>query len=146
MRKPAAQGFTLVELVIVMAIIGILAGFVLANVMPQRDKAARTRALADIKEMETALNIYYADNGFYPSTQQGLQALITQPNTPPIPQNWQGPYLSNRKSAPIDPWDNEYVYISPGEENPTTFDLFSYGYDGRAGGSGKDADVVPWEE
>jgi general secretion pathway protein G len=141
-----SNGFTLVELIIVMAIIGILAGVVLVNVGSQRDKATRARAIADIKEMDTALEIYHADNGFYPTTQQGLQALLSEPNSPPIPRNWQGPYLRNRKTVPLDPWGNEYVYISPGDYNPTSFDLFSYGKDGRSGGSGNEADVVPWED
>ena len=141
-----SKGFTLVELIIVMAIIGILAGVVLVNVGSQREKATRARAIADIKEMDTALEIYHADNGFYPTTQQGLQSLLSEPNSPPIPRNWQGPYLRNRKTVPLDPWGNEYVYISPGDYNPTSFDLFSYGNDGRSGGSGNEADVVPWEE
>ncbi len=147
MKKDRSRaGFTLVELIIVMAIIGILAGVVLVNVGPQREKARRTRAIADIKEMDTMLEIYHADNGDYPTSQQGLQALITEPSTPPVPGNWQGPYMKNRRQPPLDPWGNEYVYVSPGQQNPDTFDLYSYGADGRSGGSGKDEDVVPWEE
>ncbi len=119
---------------------------VLVNVGPQREKARRTRAIADIKEMDTMLEIYHADNGDYPTSQQGLQALITEPSTPPVPGNWQGPYMKNRRQPPLDPWGNEYVYVSPGQQNPDTFDLYSYGADGRSGGSGKDEDVVPWEE
>jgi len=145
-KRTSRGGFTLVELIIVMAIIGILAGVVLVNVGPQREKANRTRAIADIKEMDSALEIYHADSGVYPSAQQGLQALFTQPNTPPVPRNWQGPYIKNRTRPPLDPWGNEYLYLSPGEHNPTSFDLYSYGADGRPGGTGKDADVVPWEE
>jgi len=139
-------GFTLIELIIVMVIIGILAGVVVMNVGPRVEHAKRTRALAELKEMDTMLEAYHADSGLYPTTQQGLQALITQPTTPPLPRNWQGPYMKNRRRPPLDPWGNEYVYISPGNENPTSFDLYSYGADGRAGGTGNDADVVLWEE
>jgi|WetSurMetagenome_2_1015567.scaffolds.fasta_scaffold144519_3 general secretion pathway protein G len=145
MKKSACQGFTLVELMIVVAIIGLLVGVLLVNIGSQREKANRTRALMDIKEMDTALGLYQADNGFYPTAQQGIQALLTAPTTPPIPRNWNGPYLRNRSQVPIDPWGNEYVYTCPGEHNPTAFDLFSYGKDGRAGGSDNDADVVPWD-
>jgi general secretion pathway protein G len=146
MNKRNCRGFTLVELMIVVSIIGLLVGVLLVSVNTQRDKANRTRAAADIKEMDTALGIYQADNGFYPSTQQGIQALLTKPTTPPVPQNWTGPYLRNKTRAPLDPWGHEYVYICPGEHNPTSFDLFSYGKDGRAGGSDNDADVVPWDD
>lgn len=139
------RGFTLVELIIVMAIIGILAGVVLVNVGPQRSKANRTRALADISQMDSALEIYHADNGIYPTTQQGLAALIAQPSTPPAPRNWQGPYLKNRSSVPKDPWGNEYFYQSPGQKNTNSFDILSYGADGRAGGAGNDVDVLPGE-
>jgi general secretion pathway protein G len=145
-RRTYQSGFTLVELIIVMAIIGILAGVVLVNVGPQRAKAARTRAIADIKEMDTAIEIFHADNGSYPTTQQGLQALFTQPTAPPIPRNWQGPYIKHRKRPPVDPWGNEYIYLCPGQQNPDSYDLYSYGADGRSGGSGKDADVLLWEE
>jgi general secretion pathway protein G len=91
------------------------------------------------------LKLYYADNGFYPATQQGIQALLTKPTTPPTPNNWQGPYMENRSTPPKDPWGNEYVYVCPGEHNPTSFDLYSYGKDGRSGGSGNDADVTLWD-
>ena len=144
-KRRHQRGFTLVELLIVIAIIGILAGAVLLNVAPQKEKAIRARAKTDIKTMETAIEIYFADNDNYPTTQQGLQALLIEPTTPPVPRNWQGPYLRNRKTVPIDPWRNDFIYLSPGEENPDSYDLLSYGKDGRAGGEGNNADVVPWE-
>ncbi len=140
------RGFTLVELIFVVTIIGILAGIVVVNAVSQRDKAIRARAKTDIVSIGNALDIYYADNGFYPSTQQGLQALITEPSTPPAPHNWNGPYLKGKKSVPRDPWGNEYVYTSPGRENPNSYDILSYGRDGQPGGTGNDADVVSWEE
>jgi general secretion pathway protein G len=141
------SGFTLVELMIVIVIIGILAGVVLLNVGPMSIKARRARAAQDIANMSSAIDIYQADNGFYPTSQQGLQALLSKPNTPPVPKNWQGPYLRNLKKAPADPWGSEYVYKSPGEHNPDSFDLYSLGPDGRPGGEGNNAaDIVPWDE
>jgi len=145
-RTRKQNGFTLVELMIVIVIIGILAGVVLMNVGPQTDKARRARAVADIKEMDSALEIYHADSGVYPSTQQGLQALVTQPTNPPVPRNWQGPYLKNRSKPPLDPWGTDYRYLYPGQHNPNGFDLFSYGKDMKPGGQDNDADVVPWDQ
>ena len=144
-RDRRRGGFTLVELVFVMVIIMILAGVVVMNTSSSRDRANRSRATADLNQMSTMLKLYYADNGFYPTTQQGIQALLTKPTTPPTPNNWQGPYMENRSIPPKDPWGNEYVYVCPGEHNPTSFDLYSYGKDGRSGGSGNDADVTLWD-
>jgi len=144
-RDRRRGGFTLVELVFVMVIIMILAGVVVMNAGTSTDRAYRARAVNDLKEMDTMLEIYHADNGHYPTSQQGIQALITKPTTPPTPNNWQGPYMKNRSKVPQDPWGNEYVYVCPGEHNPTSFDLYSYGKDGRSGGSGNDADVTLWD-
>ena len=128
------RGFTLVELVIVMTIITILAGAVAIQVTNRVRHARRARAFQDIHTLETALDLYAADNGVLPTTQQGLEALIRKPSSPPVPQNWNGPYLKNRKSAPKDPWRNEYIYRYPGQLNPDSYDIMSYGADGRPGG------------
>lgn len=129
------SGFTLVELVVVMIIITILAGAVTLQVTNWTKRARRARAVQDIKTMETALDLYEADNGHPPTNEQGLAALITKPGSEPIPQNWSGPYLKNKRSVPKDPWGNEYVYYYPGQSNPDGYDLLSYGPDGRPGGT-----------
>jgi general secretion pathway protein G len=135
------QGFTLVELLIVMVIIGILATALVGNFIINRRKAERARAQNDIKEMDTALQTYYMDSGVFPSTQQGLQALLAKPSNSPVPNNWQGPYLLNRSTIPVDPWDHEYVYKFPGDKHPDSYDLYSLGPNGEAGGTGNDAPI-----
>ncbi len=139
------RGFTLIELVVVMTIIAILAGALTINFVNRRKMAKRTRALQDMVTIETALDLYAADNGSAPTTEQGLEALITKPSSAPAPENWNGPYLKKR-TVPSDPWNNEYVYRSPGEYDPEGYDLICYGEDGKPGGTSEwDLDITNYD-
>ena len=102
-----------------------------------------TTARTQMKQIESALEFYRLDNGRYPTTQQGLEALRTEPSIEPLASNWRGPYL--RRAVPEDPWGRPYLYRSPGEENPGAFDLFTLGMDGEPGGEGEDADINNWD-
>ena len=138
------QGFTLIELMVVVIILGILALYVGPKIMGEPDKAKRVKAQMDIATFETALKMYKLDNGTYPTTDQGLQALVEKPETGAMPPKWrEGGYLEKRK-VPKDQWGNEFVYISPGVNGD--FDLTSYGKDGVPGGEGEDnRDINNWE-
>jgi general secretion pathway protein G len=128
---------------VVIVILGILAGLIIPRIMGRPDEARQLKAKMQIESLETALKLYKLDNGSYPSTDQGLEALVAAPDTPPLPQKWrEGGYLDKGK-VPLDPWDNEFVYISPGLHGD--FDLMSYGPDNEPGGEGKDADINNWE-
>jgi general secretion pathway protein G len=136
------QGFTLIELLVVLIIIGILAGYVGPKIMGHPEEAKRTMAAVQITSLETALESYKLDNGFYPSTEQGLQALVEAPSTGRLPAKWRtGGYLTKRK-VPQDPWGNDYIYLSPGSHGD--FDIISYGGDGQAGGEGDESDITNW--
>jgi general secretion pathway protein G len=136
-------GFTLIELMVVIVILGILAGLIVPRIMGRPEEARRTKARIQMESMETALKLYKLDNGVYPSTEQGLEALVEPPTVGEIPRAWrQGGYLEKRK-LPKDPWGNPYVYLSPGLHDD--FDLISYGADGNPGGDGKDRDIQNWE-
>ena len=139
----SSQGFTLIELLVVLVIIGILAGYVGPRIMGHPDDAKRTMAAAQMTALETALESYKLDNGAFPSTEQGLQALIEAPSVGKLPAKWrQGGYMKKGK-VPKDPWGNEYIYLSPGTH--TDFDIISYGADNESGGENADADVNNWE-
>jgi general secretion pathway protein G len=136
-------GFTLIELMVVMIIIGLLAALVAPRLMSRADEARVTEAKIQIRNLETALRLFKTDNGFYPSTEQGLEALISPPSEGQIPENYrEGGYLE-KKSLPADPWGNRYVYVSPGEQGE--YDIICLGADGQPGGSGYDADIINWE-
>jgi len=122
-----------------MTIISILAGAVALQILNRTKHAKRARALQDVSTLETAIDLYAADNGSPPTTQQGLQALRSKPNSPPVPTNWNGPYI---KRAPIDPWNSEYVYRFPGDLNPDGYDVVSFGADGKPGGSDEFAEDI----
>ncbi len=139
----AQSGFTLIELLVVLVILGLLAGLVMPRMFGRGEEAKRVAAKAQIRILEDALHQFELDNGFYPSTEQGLEALVKKPTVGRIPQNWrEGGYLE-KGVVPKDPWGNPYVYISPG--NHGDFDLLSYGADGEPGGEGKYADITNWE-
>jgi len=140
-RVPKCQGgFTLIEILVVVVILGILAAIIVPRIMRRPEEARRTKAIVDIKAIETALNLYRLDNGVYPSTEQGLEALVTKPTTGIIPKNWnEEGYLDK---VPNDPWKNPFIYLHPGVHKE--FDLVSYGADGVEGGEGKDADIENW--
>ncbi len=131
------RGFTLLELLVVMVIIGLLAAYVGPKYFAQIGKSEIKTAKAQIVGLEKALDQYRLDTGHYPSTEQGLTALVTRPATEP---KWDGPYLT--KAVPNDPWGNPYIYKSPGDHGEV--DLISYGRDGRLGGDGPDADITNW--
>ena len=135
------HGFTLIEIMVVVVILGILAAIIIPRISDRPEQARRTKAIMDIKSIETALSLYQMDNGSYPSTEQGLEALVEKPTTGRIPANYnEGGYL---KKVPLDPWKNPYIYISPGAHGD--FDLISYGNDGEEGGEDKFADINNWE-
>jgi general secretion pathway protein G len=134
---PCARGFTLIEVMIVVVILGLLAAIIVPKVMSRPDEARAVAAKADIAAINQALKLYRLDNTFYPSTEQGLQALVTRPATQPVPNNWkQGGYLDR---VPKDPWGREYLYLNPGARGE--IDVFSFGADGQAGGEGSNADI-----
>ncbi|MCP4112382.1 MAG: type II secretion system major pseudopilin GspG [Desulfobacteraceae bacterium] len=137
------RGFTLIELMVVIVILGILAGVIAPRLVGRTYDAQLGKSKADIVSLETALQLYRVDNGAYPGTEQGLQALIEQPASGTIPKNWRkGGYLQKGK-VPKDPWGNEYVYLSPGVHND--FDIISYGADGAAEGEDENKDINSWD-
>ena len=136
-------GFTLIELMVVILILGLLAGIIAPRLIGRTDEAKQTKAKVQIENLSTALKLYKLDNGSYPTTEQGLQALVQPPETGNTPKNWrQGGYLEKGK-VPKDPWGNEFIYLSPGTHGD--FDIISYGADGVPGGEGKDKDINSWE-
>lgn len=138
-RRPAARGFTLIEMMVVVVIIGLLAAIVAPNLIGNIDTASINRAKQDIRGIETALNLYRLDNFRYPSTDLGLEALVNDPGDSAAP-NWKpGGYL---RSVPRDPWNNPYQYRYPGQHGE--FDVWTYGADGQEGGEGIDADIGNW--
>ncbi len=141
--RRAQRGFTLIEIMVVVAILGILAALIVPKIMSRPDEARRIAAKQDIGTMMQSLNLYRLDNGRYPSQEQeqGLTALIQKPTTDPVPNNWKdGGYLER---LPKDPWGNAYQYLNPGAHG--AIDVFSYGADGKPGGEGNDADIGSWQ-
>ena len=137
------RGFSLIELMVVIIILGILAMYIGPKLMGRTDQAKEVQARVQIEGLETALKLYKLDNGVYPSTEQGLQALIEAPDVGTIPQNWRkGGYLEKSK-IPTDPWGNEFVYLSPGTQGD--YDITSYGADGVPGGENENKDINNWE-
>jgi general secretion pathway protein G len=139
-RARAAQaGFTLIELMVVLVIIGVLAALIVPNVLDRADDARATAARTDVNNLMQALKLYRLDNQRYPTTEQGLQALVAKPSAGPVPPNWK-PYL---EKLPNDPWGRPYQYLNPGVKGE--IDVMSLGADGQPGGDGKNADVGSWQ-
>ncbi len=136
------RGFTLIEIMVVVVIMGVLAALVVPRLMGRTDDARILAAKQDIATLMQALKLYRLDNQRYPTTEQGLQALVSRPTAAPVPQNWKtGGYLDRLNK---DPWGNPYQYLAPGTRGE--IDIFSYGADGKPGGTGIDADIGSWGE
>ena len=138
-RSALARGFTLIELMVVLVIIGVLAALIVPNVLDRTDDARATAARTDINNLMQALKLYKLDNQRFPSAEQGLEALVRKPSAGAVPPNWRS-YLSK---LPADPWGRPYQYIFPGVKGE--IDVFSLGADGQAGGEGKNADIGSWQ-
>ena len=138
-RRPVQRGFTLIELMVVLLIIGVLAALIVPNVLDRADDARVTAAKADVNNLMQALKLYKLDNQRYPTAEQGLAALLTKPTTAPVPPNWKT-YLD---VLPNDPWGKPYVYLNPGVKGEV--DVMSLGADGQPGGEGKNADIGSWQ-
>jgi general secretion pathway protein G len=142
-RPKSCAGFTLIEIMVVIVILGILATLIIPRFMGREEEARRTMARVQMESIETALKLYKLDSGVYPSTEQGLQALVESPTIGQLPRKWrEGGYLEKSR-VPTDPWDNDYIYLSPGLHGD--FDLISYGADGEPGGEGNNKDINNWE-
>jgi len=140
--RSARSAFTLIELLVVIAIIATLAAVVAPAVFRHVSDAKTEAARSQLEIFALALDSYRLDNDSYPTSEQGLSALRTIPETGEHPRNWRGPYL--RKEVPLDPWGRPYVYLAPGKENPTSYDCYTLGRDGKIGGEGEDADITSW--
>jgi general secretion pathway protein G len=141
MKKILSRGFTLIEVMIVVVILGILAVAVIPKLLDRPDQARVIAAQSDIRVILQQLKLYKLDNGTYPTTDQGLQSLVVKPTTNPAPGNWkQGGYL---EKLPMDPWKRPYQYLNPGVKGE--IDVFSLGNDGQAGGEGNNADIGSWD-
>lgn len=138
-RQRLTAGFTLIELMVVLVIIGVLAALIVPNVLDRAEDARATAAKTDINNLMQALKLYKLDNQRYPTAEQGLQALLNKPTTAPVPPNWKS-YVDK---LPNDPWGHPYQYLNPGIKGE--IDVMSFGADGQAGGEGKNADVGSWE-
>ncbi|MCZ2104230.1 MAG: type II secretion system major pseudopilin GspG [Comamonadaceae bacterium] len=134
-----AAGFTLIELMVVLVIIGVLAALIVPNVLDRADDARVTAARTDVNNLMQALKLYKLDNQRYPTAEQGLQALLAKPTAAPVPGNWR-PYV---EKLPNDPWGRAYQYLNPGIKGEV--DVMSLGADGQPGGEGKDADIGSWQ-
>ena len=139
-------GFTLIEIMAVVVIMGLLMGIVGTAVFSQIDKARVNTTKAQIDQLEAALTFYQMDNGRFPTTEQGLQALVEKPTSAPEPRNYNPAGYLRKKQVPLDGWGNPYQYAMPGGNNPDSFDLWSLGADGQPGGTGTDADLGNWLE
>jgi len=138
--KNNQRGFTLIEIMVVVVILGILAGIVVPRLLERPEEARRTKAAVQIRNIEEALGLFKLDNGFYPATEQGLKALVEKPVNGRIPNRYRdGGYI---KKVPEDPWGQPYLYLNPGTHGD--YDLFSYGPDGESGGEGDNADIGNW--
>ena len=133
-------GFTLIEVMIVIVILGILASLIIPRVIDRPDQARVVKAKQDLRTLDSTLAMYRLDNFHYPTAHQGLEALMVKPQKAPQPKNWLGPYLDR---LPEDPWGNEYIYRNPGEHRE--IDVFTYGADGKPGGEGFNADLGTWQ-
>ena len=139
-KKKQPQGFSLIEVLVVVVIMGMLIGLIGPNVLGQVDRARVTTAKSDIASLSQALDMYKLDNHFYPTTDQGLEALVSRLQSSPEPRNWNPEGYIKGNKLPLDPWDGEYVYMSPGEDN-RPYELLSLGADARSGGEGYAADI-----
>lgn len=139
-----ARGFSLVEILVVLVIIGLLVSIIAPNVLRRAEEARIQKVRADFSSIATALKLYRLDNFAYPTTEQGLQALVEKPTIDPLPANWkQGGYL---ESAPIDPWGRPYLYLQPAEFGDGEYDIYSLGADGVSGGEDQNADIGNWQQ
>ncbi len=139
MVNKTQQGFSLIEIMVVVVILGILAAIVVPEIVKRPDEARVVKARQDVIAIQNAMDLYKLDNTVYPSTDQGIQALVSKPTSDPVPQNWK-PYL---KKLPADPWGHAYQYLNPGQHGD--IDVFTDGADGRPGGKGVNAEIGNWQ-
>lgn len=143
-KRNMRPGFTLIELMVVLVILGLLATFIGPQIMSAPDKARVSKAINDIKALEQALDMYKIDNGFYPTTDQGLLALVEKPEVDPIPNSWNPSGYLKDPVVPKDPWGRDYIYRSPTEEENRPYEIITYGADGQEGGENYNADITSY--
>lgn len=142
LQKSKSKGFTLIEVMVVVVILGILAAFIVPKIIGRPDEAKVAKVKSDVRALQTALDLYRLDNGAYPTTEQGLEALIKKPTSDPIPASWRtGGYIQRLSD---DPWGRPYHYLNPGEH--LEIDIFSYGAEGKPGGQGINAEIGNWSD